>query len=420
MTTALTTKKVFHRCIRCNKQHPHAFRPFCDCDGLIDTEYDLTRVTFHDHSNPLIRYFDLLPLEDPANLLRLPLTQTPCVHATKLGKLVGMPRLYLKDETKNPTATTKDRMAAVALSYLKELGVKEFCTSSTGNSSSSFANVAKLYPECRIYLFTAGDFEDRVQHGAGGAQVLHFVLRGATFVGAFNFAGRFALRKKAVSERGFFNPGRREGLKLAYLEAAEQVPETIDWYVQAVSSAMGVYGAYKGARELEAMGRVDRLPRLLCVQQETCSPMARAFLEGSENIKPEHIVDRPSGIAQAILRGDPTRSYPYAREIVVDSNGTFVSVTENEIREARTMIAEYEGIDPCFSASTSFAGLLKLVRADAFPKADTVLVNLTGGDRPNMPLPDEAKPYYLKQGRVDWEPESPDDPRYESVWPPAS
>ena len=89
MTTALTTKKVFHRCIRCNKQHPHAFRPFCDCDGLIDTEYDLTRVTFHDHSNPLIRYFDLLPLEDPANLLRLPLTQTPCVHATTGTGSVG-------------------------------------------------------------------------------------------------------------------------------------------------------------------------------------------------------------------------------------------------------------------------------------------------------------------------------------------
>ena len=333
-----------------------------------------------------------------------------------------MPNLYLKDETKNPTATTKDRMAAVALSYLKELGVREICTSSTGNSSSSFANYVKLYPGCRIYLFTAGDFEDRVRSDLGGAQVVHFVLRGATFVGAFQFAGEFAVRKKVTSERGFFNPGRREGLKLAYLEAADQIGRPIDWYVQAVSSAMGVYGAYKGARELRALGRADRLPRLLCVQQESCAPMARAFDAASPLIQPGHIVERPSGIAQAILRGDPSRSYPYVREMVLESDGGFATVSEREIREARTMIHEHEGVDPCFSASAAFAGLLQRVRAGAFPTTDTVLVNLTGGDRPaaskaSNGAPRPAQTYYLRQSGSTWEPESALDASYAPVWP---
>nr|UXE44298.1 hypothetical protein Hi04_10k_c1889_00019 [uncultured bacterium] len=164
-------------------------------------------------------------------------------------------------------------------------------------------------PGLRMFLFTAEDFASRVQY-ADHDRVVHFVLRDASFVEAQNCAKAFARRHELTSEGGFFNPGRREGLKIAYLEAAEQVPGEIDWYVQAVSSAMGVYGVFKGARELQAMGRITRLPRLLCVQQESCAPMARAFQEGSESIRPHHVVKRPTGIASAILRGGPNSGVP--------------------------------------------------------------------------------------------------------------
>jgi threonine synthase len=74
--------------------------------------------------------------------------------------------------------------------------------------------------------------------------------------------------------------------------------------------------------------------------------------------------------------------YPYVKDIVVESGGDFSSVSETEIREARAMAEELEGVSPCFSASTALAGLIKQARTDRFPRADTVLVNLTGGDRP--------------------------------------
>ena len=90
--------------------------------------------------------------------------------------------------------------------------------------------------------------------------------------------------------------------------------------------AMGVMGAWKGARELKGLSRIARLPRLLCVQQETCAPMVRAFEAGCETIRPEHIVERPDGIARAILRGDPTRCYPYVRRAVLENGGTFSQV----------------------------------------------------------------------------------------------
>jgi threonine synthase len=254
-----------------------------------------------------------------------------------------------------------------------------------------------------MYLFTAEEFVDRVQY-ADGKQVVSFGLRGASFVEAFDCAAQFAKSQGLMSERGFFNPGRREGLKLAFLEAAEQVARPIDWYVQAVSSAMGVYGTYKGARELLRMGRITRLPRLLCVQQETCAPMVRAFEAGSEVIRPQDIVPKPTGIAKSILRGDPSRVYPYVRKTVLESNGTFAAVSEPEIWEARQMVEETENISPCFSASTAMAGLVKLIRQKTFPLQDTILVNLTGGDRPQSATPSNVR--WLRRAGGGWEPEA--------------
>ena len=128
--------------------------------------------------------------------------------------------------------------------------------------------------------------------------------------------------------------------------------------------------------------------------------MAHAFAEGSLSIRPDHIVPRPSGIAEAILRGDPTRVYPYVRDIVIESQGTMVSVSEAEIREARRMVEELEGVSPCFSSSTAVAGLIKQVRRQAFPRQETVLVNMTGGDRQNPRTPSHVK--WMRRDGEEW------------------
>lgn len=371
---------MHHVCTECGQRQDDGYRPFCKCGGMIEVEYDRKAVEFRDSPNPYVRFADLLPFRMSPGRLAEDARFTPTIHATRLGARLGMASLYLKDETILPTRSTKDRMAIVSLPYLWERGVRAFCASSTGNSSTAYARAIRSHPDMRLYLFTAESFIPRVQH-ADHEQVVHFGLRDASFVDAFDCAGWYANAHGLVSERGFFNIGRREGLKLAFFEASEQVPVPIDWYVQAVSSAMGVYGTYKGAKELRDLGRIDRLPRLLCAQQEQCAPMARAFGEGSPTIQPHHIVPRPRGIAEAILRGNPTRVYPLVRRIVIESRGDIVSVSEDEIREARRMVEDLEGISPCFSASTAVAGLIKQVRNGRFPVDDTVLVNVTGGDR---------------------------------------
>lgn len=405
--------RIVRQCVHCGKKFARVFMPFCDdCDHMTDIVYDLDTVELYQSQNPYERFRDLLPIEN-ANLLPTDLRFTPTIHAKNLGKVLGMQWLYLKNETVLPTRSTKDRMAAVSLAYLYESGVRRFVTSSTGNSSTAYAQAINQFPEMTLFLFTASDFCHRV-HFELTKQVVHFVLQDATFVDAFNFAHQFAKRHNLVPERGFFNPGRREGLKLAWFEAVDQIDSPIDWYVQAISSAMGVYGTYKGARELLQLGRIDRLPHLLCVQQESCSPMVAAWDDDSEHIRAEHIVSRPSGIADAILRGDPTRTYPYIRQIVKDSGGEFSKVSETEIREAQRMAEELEGVSPCFSASTALAGLIKLVRDGSFPRNDTVLVNLTGGDRDGTATNSHA--HRLIQAGNLWIPQGSNDERPIPMW----
>ena len=131
--------------------------------------------------------------------------------------------------------------------------------------------------------------------------------------------------------------------------------------------------------------------------------MARAYSDGSPTIQPQHIVPRPAGIAEAILRGDPTRAYPYIRQITLESGGAIVSVSEAEIREARQMVEELEGISICFSSATAVAGVIKQVRQHGFPRNDTVMINLTGADRNINAIPDNVA--WLRREGCDWRPE---------------
>lgn len=388
-------------CTGCGQVLDGGFSPFCpDCGAMSDVEYDLDRAQLVDHDNPYVRYRDLIPVTD-RDLLPGDATPTESVHAVRLGERVGLPSLYLKNETMLPTGTTKDRMAGVALAYLFENGVRGFCTSSTGNSSTAYAQAIQRIAGLTMYLFTAEQFADRI-HAPDTDQIVNFLLRDATFVEAFDAARDHALKHGLVSERGFFNPGRREGLKLAFLEAADQMPR-IDWYVQAVSSAMGVYGVSRGAEQLHAMGRIPRLPKLLCVQQETCAPMVSAWEAGSDKIRPEDIVERPTGIAQAILRGNPTAAYPPVRARVIRFGGLFLAVSEREIREARTMAEDDEGISPCFAAAAALAGAIKGRARGEIDASETVMVNLTGRERPEPAS--IRNPRWLRRSDDGWVPE---------------
>jgi threonine synthase len=385
-------------CVLCGAPAADPLKNRCPCGGAIDVFHDLDRVALHGgaaHVNPLLRYKDLLPFRRDEDAVWLGDGNTPCIPATGLGKLLGMDHLYLKDETSNPTRSTKDRMAAVALSFFRARGVSEFVMASTGNSSTSYGRAVSIVPGFRVHIFVGRDFVHRLNY-EDHARVHTYVVED-DFVSAGAAAKEFAGESKIHFEGGFFNLARREGLKLAYLEAFDQMPVTPEFVFQAISSGMGLVGAYKGALEYAALGRLAKVPAFVGVQQETCAPMARAFEEGLDDFDPRHVVRRPQGPAAAILRGDPTQTYPYMREICRTTGGAITSASLEEIETARRMLFEYEGLACCYASATALAGMIRMKRAGRIPAGAPVLVNVTGADRAKRPVPSILRPY-VRQG----------------------
>ena len=381
MHTHSRHKTVQFCCSRCGCNYPFQFRMRCEtCQGLVDPVYDLETATIVPAERPLERYFDLLPFEHLALAVDLDEGNTPCRPAHALGERFGMRHLYLKDETPNPTRTTKDRMASCVLSFFRELGVREFVASSTGNSSTALAYGVQQVPEMQAHLFCGRAFASRNAYCDHPRVHLHVVDGDA--VQAEAAARQFAQAQGLLFEGGFFNVARREGLKLAYLEAFDQLaPAEPDVVVQAVSSGMGLYGGYRGMREYQKLGRLHKTPRFVCAQQATCAPMVHAWTEGGSSIQPHHVIPNPSGLAEAILRGDPTQTYPAMYGLVRDTLGCFVAVSPEEMQTARQLLHDLEGIDGCYASATALAAAVALRQRGWIEPDELVMVNLTGGNR---------------------------------------
>jgi threonine synthase len=376
-------------CIQCGAADDDLIRLRCTrCGGAMDAIHDLAGVTIPDTPDPLRRYAALLPVRSRSSLRWLGEGNTGCIHAENLGRRLGLGALFVKDETANPTRSTKDRMASVALARCAELGVRSLALASTGNSSTAYVWAARLLGGFDLHVFVGESFLSRLNY-ADHPGVRTYVV-GADFVSAGEHAKRFAAANGMPFEGGFFNPARREGLKLAYLEAFDQMPVQPRYVFQAVSSGMGLLGAYKGAVEYRALGRIADLPAFVAVQQESCSPMAHAYADGAHTLDPRYVVRNPTGIAEAILRGDPSQAYPYIDAVCRSTGGQIRSVPAEEIRQARRLISETEGLHVCYSSATALAGLIALRRRGEIPGDAPVLVNLTGADRPRSPVPHDV------------------------------
>jgi threonine synthase len=128
--------------------------------------------------------------------------------------------------------------------------------------------------------------------------------------------------------------------------------------------------------------------------------MVAAWREGGAGIEPRHVVARPHGSARAILRGDPTASYPYVREAVAASGGTFEAVDEAEIAAARDLLLHGEGIVACEASACTVAALRRLVARGTVARHETVLLNVTGGVREGPPPPAHAR--LVRQASGEW------------------
>ena len=384
---AQVTSSPTRVCLECEAT-ADAFVNKCKaCGGAIDVLYALEKVEWRgcDASpNPMRRYRELLPVDDEEDLVWLGEGNTPCISVKPLAELLGVRSVHLKDESRNPTRSTKDRIASATLSRFKGLGVREFVMASTGNSSTAYANAMSLVNDFRLHIFVGEQFAYRLNYADHPRITTHSVTD--TFVGAGTVAQRFAKENGYFWEGGFFNYARREGLKLAYLEAYQQMPVAPTHVFQAISSGMGLVGGYKGAVEAHLTGALENVPAFVGVQEEICSPMVSAWDAGRSEIVPDDIVEFPNGLAHAIQRGDPTNTYPYLHGMCENTGGALVAARSADMHMARGLLRSL-GFEACYAASACLAGAMRMAQEGTLDADSDVLIILTGADRPTLPIP---------------------------------
>lgn len=341
------------------------------------------------------RYQELLPINSPNPELTLGVGGTPLIHAMNLGMMLGHAHIFIKDERQGPTASFKDRQAAVTIAALKEAGITECVLASTGNVAIAYSAFAA---RAGIRLWT---FLTSLVPAAKMREIALYGTQVVKITGSYDQAK--VLAAEFANQHGYFyESGAKcipcvESMKTLAFECTEQLsnlPASIknapignrpiwqspDWYIQSVSGGLGPLGVMKGFDELKLMGFIDRVPKTACVQAEGCSPMVHAWLQHRDTAIP---IQSPRTLISTLATGDPGRTYTLLKQkIERGSGGTFISATDEEAFRAMHFLAKMEGISIEPAAAIAFAGLIKMIRDGTIKEDETVVVNCTGHTMP--------------------------------------
>ncbi|MGH7596860.1 MAG: threonine synthase [bacterium] len=375
------------QCVICEKSYsPEVLYtcPTCGSDGILDVLYKYESVpktfrpeTLASRPHDIRRYEELLPIRGTEQLPPTKIGWTPIIEAAQLAALSGVKRLYLKDEGRNPTASFKDRASAIGVAKAKELGFSDVACASTGNAASSLAGAAAAVG-LRSTIF--------VPENAPEPKVMQLLIFGARVVrvkkpssGITAYEAAYDLCTQACERYGWYNRNCAinaylvEGKKTAGLEIAEQMRFDLpDWVVVSVGDGCTIAGVGKGLAEMQRLGWIERQPRLLGVQAEGAAPIAKTFFAGGE-LAP----DRGESLAESIAVSKP-RNWRKAINAIRDSQGTMITVSDEEILQAQSLTARLGGVFGEPAGVAGIAGLKKAVAAGVISNSAPVLAVITG------------------------------------------
>jgi len=377
------------KCARCGKEYSPDEK-VCMClngdEGRLDIYYDYSELAERLNKKMLInrapsvwKYREFLPVKRKRNIITLSEGGTHLLKADNLAKKIGLRSLYLKDETRNPTGSFKDRSMTVGVSKALEFGAKTVVTASSGNAAASlaaysakaglkcfafvleFASFAKI---AQIHLYEANVIRVRtIEEGKDPTvQMLRMVVEKYGWYPCPSF--------------GPFNPYQVEGPKTMSYEIIEQLNWSLpDWVIIPVGSACLLTGVWKGFADFYKIGFIDSLPKLAAIQSTGCAPLVRAFKEGKGPYKIEPW-KRPHTIA-----GGLADVLPWDGDFALDAlrnGGTAEAVSDEEILKAQKLLAFAEGIFAEPSGAAPLAGLIRLVDEGVVGRDETVVVLITG------------------------------------------
>ncbi len=322
----------------------------------------------------LWRYHELLPLYDTENIVSMGEGGTPLLPARNLGMMLGLKNLYIKDERQGPTASFKDRQASVAISVMRERGIKEAVVASTGNVAIAYsAYAARAGIKLWSFLTSMVPGEKMREAAIYGGEVIKVT---GTYDQTKVVAASFAQNKGIFIDRGIKSIAAVESMKTMAFEIAQQLNwHSPDWFIQAVSGGMGPIGFAKGFEELIALGLVDKMPALGIIQPSGCAPMVRAYNNGRSVVTP---VENPETIITTLATGDPGRAYELLFNLVNENGGAMEDASDEEAFNATRLIARTEGLSVEPATAVAFAGVIKLARRGIIKPNEVVVINCSG------------------------------------------
>ena len=355
----------------------------CACGSPLLARYDLAalartwpRAALAGREPTLWRYREVLPLADRGAPVSLGEGFTPLLHAPRLGAALGMDRLYVKDESANPTNSFKARGMSAAVTRARDLGARTLVVPSAGNAANALAAYA-AQAGLAARVFMPRDVKPPF--------IRECELYGAhvTLVdGLITDAGRLAAAQAA--EAGWYDvatlrePYRIEGKKTMAYELAEQLGwEWPDWLIYPTGGGTGIVGMWKAFEELEQLGWMPRgrRPRLVTVQAAGCAPIVRAFEAGDERAAPwpdARTVADGLRVPRAI--GD----FLILRALR-ESGGAAVAVDDDAMIAAMREMGRLEGISAAPEGGATLCALRRLLERGVIRRSDRVVLFNTGG-----------------------------------------
>ena len=396
-------------CLRCGARYAAATAPayVCQCRpnlgsdlGTLDVTYDYAAIQrtitpaqiAADPDRSIARYWPLLPLADRRLLPPLAVGNTPLVQQERLGAELGLRKLFVKDDGRNPSSSLKDRASAIAVARTRQLGVPVVATASTGNAAAALASQCAAVGQPNVIFVPKSAPQAKI------AQLLVYGSRVLAIDGSYDRA--FDLCIEACHSFGWYNrntgynPYMTEGKKTVAFEIAEQLAildfgfwilDSSDDTAQskifrapdAVFVSVGdgciIGGVHKGFKDLLALGWIDKMPRIYGVQSTQSAALVDAWRRDLAVPEPVQATTRADSISVNAPR-DPVKALNAVRQ----SNGAFLAVSDEAILQAILPLARLGAVFAEPAGATAYAGLVAAVQQKLVQPDETIVLINTG------------------------------------------
>ncbi len=351
-------------------------------EGIVDVIYDYDYIKSHFHRDDLLksndnsiwRYKPLLPVDPNSEVPPLTIGWTPLYKTDQLASLLNLKNLWIKDDGRLPTASFKDRASAIALVKAREIGATIVMTASTGNAAAALSGLSASMGQKNVIF---------VPESAPKAKIAQLLVFGAEVMlvkGSYDDA--FELCLEAEKEYGWYNrntgynPYMSEGKKTASYEICEQLSwDAPDMIFVSVGDGCIIGGLHKGLKDLMEMGWIDKMPRIIGVQSDGSDYMYQAW-KNKENVLTKSAIQAHT--AADSISADLPRDRIKAMSAVKETDGFYISVSDEEILKAIPMMARATGVFGEPAGAASLAGLVKSIDSGLINKNDRIVILNTG------------------------------------------